>query len=60
VNRFSDPATYQHDSGGPSLFGILLVHCGPGVLAAIILLVALARRRGTSRAAQTQPDRVNR
>jgi hypothetical protein len=32
VIDFSDPATYRDDWGGPSLVGVLLVHCGPGLL----------------------------
>jgi len=30
VIDMSNPATYRNDWGGPSLFGVLLVHCGPG------------------------------
>lgn len=48
----SDPATYRNDWGGPSLFGVLLVHCGPGVIAAGVIAMALIRRR-SSRRAQT-------
>ena len=43
---FGDPATYQDDWGGPSLAGVLLVHCGPGVVAAVLLGRVLVRRRG--------------
>ena len=35
-----DPASYRRDWGGPSLAGVLLVHCGPGVIAAVVLAVA--------------------
>ncbi|BAL88661.1 hypothetical protein AMIS_34410 [Actinoplanes missouriensis 431] len=35
-----DPASYRRDWGGPSLAGVLLVHCGPGVIAAVLLVVA--------------------
>lgn len=49
VIDMSDPATYRNDWGGPSLFGVLLVHCGPGVLAAIAIAVALIRRRTSGR-----------
>jgi hypothetical protein len=41
----SDPATYRDDWGGPSLFGVLLVHCGLGLLAGALLLTAYLRRR---------------
>ena len=41
----SDPATYRDDWGGPSLFGVLLVHCGLGLLAGALLVTAYLRRR---------------
>ncbi|MEV6368894.1 hypothetical protein FXF53_11630 [Micromonospora sp. WP24] len=44
VIDMGDPATYRHDWGGPSLAGVLLVHCGPGVVAAVVLAVVLLRR----------------
>jgi hypothetical protein len=50
VINMSDPATYRNDWGGPSLAGVLLVHCGPGVLAAILMIRAALRAR--SRRAQ--------
>jgi hypothetical protein len=43
----SDPATYRDDWGGPTLAGVLLVHCGPGVIAAVLLGWALVRRRAS-------------
>ena len=45
VIDFGDPATYRNDWGGPSLAGVLLVHCGPGIVAAVFLGWALVRRR---------------
>jgi hypothetical protein len=30
----SNSATYHNDWGGPSLIGVLTVHCGPGLLVA--------------------------
>ncbi|RKN14344.1 hypothetical protein D7147_29145 [Micromonospora musae] len=44
VIDMGDPATYRHDWGGPSLAGVLLVHCGPGVVAAVVIAVVLLRR----------------
>jgi hypothetical protein len=44
VIDFSDPATYRDDWGGPSLVGVLLVHCGPGLLAAALMAVVFVRR----------------
>ncbi|WBB65671.1 hypothetical protein [Micromonospora sp. WMMD812] len=45
VIDMSDPATYRDDWGGPSLAGVLAVHCGPGIIAAALLVWAVARRR---------------
>lgn len=58
VIDLSDPATYQNDWGGPSLFGVLLVHSGPGVVAAIAIAIALIRRRASMRAQRKQPGRL--
>ena len=55
VIDMSDPATYRNDWGGPSLLGVLLVHCGPGVLAAIGIAMALIRRRSSGRPQTEQP-----
>jgi hypothetical protein len=41
----TDPATYSGDWGGPSLIGVLAVHCGPGVLAAMFLYGSVVRWR---------------
>ncbi|WP_238009962.1 hypothetical protein KZZ52_34890 [Dactylosporangium sp. AC04546] len=49
VIDFDDPTTYSKDWGGPSLAGVLLVHCGPGVLSAVLIGWALARRRAAAR-----------
>ncbi|MFC3503586.1 hypothetical protein ACFOOK_21795 [Micromonospora krabiensis] len=45
VIDLSDPATYRDDWGGPSLAGVLAVHSGPGVVAAVLMGWALVRRR---------------
>jgi hypothetical protein len=57
VIDMSDPATYRNDWGGPSLLGVLLVHCGPGVLAAIAIAMALIRRRSSGRPQTEQRGR---
>jgi hypothetical protein len=31
--HYTDPASYRLDWGGPSLAGVLTIHCGPGVVA---------------------------
>jgi len=41
----TDPSTYAGDWGGPSLIGVLAVHCGPGVLAAMFLYGSVVRWR---------------
>jgi hypothetical protein len=46
VIDFSDPATYRDDWGGPSLVGVLLVHCGPGLLVVALTAVVFVRRSG--------------
>jgi hypothetical protein len=45
VIDMGDPATYRDDWGGPSLPGVLAVHCGPGILAAAVIGWAVLRRR---------------
>jgi hypothetical protein len=44
---YSDPSSYAEDWGGPSLAGVLLVHCGLGLIAAIWIGVLLWRRRSS-------------
>ncbi|MPZ54841.1 MAG: hypothetical protein GEU79_19305 [Acidimicrobiia bacterium] len=41
----TNPATYRDDWGGPSLVGVLAVHCVPGILAAVIMWRHQVRRR---------------
>jgi hypothetical protein len=50
VIDFSDPSSYENDWGGPSLIGVLLVHMGPGIIAATLLIRGLmkADRRQTT------------
>ena len=52
---YSDPSSYQHDWGGPSLAGVLLVHCLPGVIAAVIAVIVFRRYR-RSRAGAAAED----
>ncbi|MCW3814364.1 hypothetical protein ONA91_07825 [Micromonospora sp. DR5-3] len=37
VINMTDPASYRLDWGGPSLAGVLLVHCGPGLVSAALI-----------------------
>jgi hypothetical protein len=41
---YSDPASYADDWGGPGLAGVLLVHCGLGLMS-LIAIGAYAWRR---------------
>lgn len=45
VIDMGDPATYRDDWGGPSLVGVLAVHCLPGVISAVLIVAAIRRRR---------------
>ncbi|MFC6015361.1 hypothetical protein ACFP2T_04005 [Plantactinospora solaniradicis] len=56
VIDMTDPATYRQDWGGPSLAGVLLVHCGPGVVSAVLIGLALRswRRRRAAAAGQAE------
>lgn len=44
-----DPTTYANSWGGPSLLGAAAVHCGPGILAAAILVGVVIRGRRAAR-----------
>jgi hypothetical protein len=57
VIDMSNPATYRNDWGGPSLLGVLLVHCGPGVLAAVGIAMVLIRHRSSGRSQTGQRSR---
>lgn len=41
----TDPASYRDDWGGPSLAGVLAVHCVPGILSLAAMIAALRRGR---------------
>lgn len=45
VIDIDDPATYRNDWGGPSLAGVLAVHCVPGLVATVIIITAAVRHR---------------
>lgn len=42
---YSNPASYQHDWGGPSLLGVFAVHSGPGLAIVVTAAVRLHQRR---------------
>lgn len=55
-----DPATYRSDWGGPGLAGVLAVHCGPGLVAAVLMVNAVVRRnrsRNVGRQPAAEPRR---
>ncbi len=43
--HYADPSSYEHDWGGPTVTGVLLVHCLPGVIAAVAVVVVYRRSR---------------
>ncbi|ROO85539.1 hypothetical protein EDD29_3085 [Actinocorallia herbida] len=46
VIDMGDPTTYQADWGGPTLPGVLFVHCAPGAVSAyLITRIALRKFR---------------
>jgi len=51
---FSDPASYRADWGGPSLAGVLAVHCGFGLVS--LMLIGW----GAGRAIRRRSDRRHR
>jgi hypothetical protein len=56
----TDSASYRNDWGGPHLAGVLAVHCGPGILAAVLLVLALVRRRQSRSVRTTASGRSRR
>jgi hypothetical protein len=44
----TDAASYRNDWGGPSLPGVLAVHCGPGLVAAALMVRAFVRSNRTA------------
>ncbi|GAA2851673.1 hypothetical protein GCM10010472_05930 [Pseudonocardia halophobica] len=57
VIDLGDPASYRDDWGGPSLAGVLAVHCGPGLLALGLMVAAVRRRSARARASAGDPRR---
>lgn len=37
VINYTDPESYKHDWGGPTLVGVMLVHMLPGLLALVLI-----------------------
>jgi hypothetical protein len=47
---YGDTSSYEDDWGGPSLIGVLAVHCLPGVIAVVLMIWGARRlRRNTVR-----------
>ena len=57
VIDLGDPASYRDDWGGPSLAGVLAVHCGPGLVALVLMAAAVRRRVRQARTAVADPRR---
>jgi hypothetical protein len=51
---YGDAASYEDDWGGPSLAGVLAVHCLPGVIA-VALMILGARRLRRSTVGERRP-----
>ncbi|HEY7223922.1 MAG TPA: hypothetical protein VH561_10085 [Micromonosporaceae bacterium] len=49
---YGNPDSYRLDWGGPSLAGVMAVHCGPGIISAVLIGWWVRRRlaRRTQRA----------
>ena len=43
--HYGDASSYEHDWGGPTLIGVLAVHCLPGVAALALMIWGIARAR---------------
>ncbi|WP_433507116.1 hypothetical protein ACQP04_11935 [Pseudonocardia halophobica] len=57
VIDLGDPASYRDDWGGPSLAGVLAVHCGPGLVALGLVIACVRRRSAHVRASAGDPRR---
>ena len=53
--HWGDPASYRNDWGGPSLVGVLAVHCLPGLILPGYLAWRLSRRAAANRVAADHP-----
>jgi hypothetical protein len=42
---YGDASSYRDDWGGPSLLGVLAVHCLPGMIALVAMIWGLRRLR---------------
>ena len=45
---FGDSSSYEDDWGGPTLIGVLAVHCLPGVIAIALMVWGVRRHRRTT------------
>jgi hypothetical protein len=45
---YGDSTSYEDDWGGPTLVGVLAVHCLPGLLALALMIWGVRRFRRTS------------
>lgn len=59
VVDYSDPASYRHAWGGPSLAGVFAVHSGPALLVLIAAAVWLWQRRASRSVRQDARTRTS-
>jgi len=59
VINMHDPASYRDDWGGPSLAGVLIVHCSLGLLSLASFVAAFKRRLQRRRASPGRSIRAN-
>jgi hypothetical protein len=58
IIHWADPASYRSDWGGPSLAGVLAVHCIPGLILPGYLAWRINRKRGPDEIAETAERRA--
>jgi hypothetical protein len=46
--EYGDSSSYEDDWGGPTLIGVLAVHCLPGVIALALMFWGVRRFRRTT------------
>ena len=44
IIHYGDPSSYRNDWGGPSLAGVLAVHCGFGLISAVLIARWIRRK----------------
>jgi hypothetical protein len=55
VVNYSNPSSYRHSWGGPSLLGVFAVHSGPGLVVLIGAIYLIYRNSKKKRRNKTEP-----